>query len=257
MVSLKGINELEYLASHCWPAREVERYKGWIIHWNDGITWRANSVLPIEPMDEVQLEEAIEYVISFYDERMTPSAFKLTEASVPNDLDETLADMGIEKRMITHVQTITIDELSCIYPRVPVDILKVDDDSIDTLMFESGFDDTNADVRRGIINRIEGDKGIARVMIDGKLAGVGLGVVQESWLGIFSIRTLSEYQRRGVAWSISCALGMWGEDLGANTAFLQVESRNGPALALYESMGFETMYTYWYRILDVRKRAVT
>jgi len=257
MVSLNDITEMEYIASCCWPAREIERYKGWIIHWNDGVTWRANSVLPIGSIDELQLEDAIEHVISFYEEKKTPPAFKLTKASMPEDLDETLSDMGFEKRMVTYFQTIHIDELSCVLPRVPVDIIKVNDDSISTLMFESGLDETAINVRKEIINRIEGEKGIARVMIDGRLAGVGLGVVQESWLGLFSIRTLPEYQRRGVAWSINCALGMWGEDLGAKNAFLQVEAKNMPALALYESMGFGTMYTYWYRILDSRKRAVT
>ncbi|MFW9961402.1 MAG: GNAT family N-acetyltransferase [Candidatus Thorarchaeota archaeon] len=257
MVSPKDITDMEYLASCCWPAREIERYKGWIIHWNDGITWRANSVLPIGPIDEIQLEDAIEHVISFYEEKKTPPAFKITEASLPEDLDETLADMGFEKRMTTYVQIIHIDELSCILPRVPVDIIKVNNDSINTLMFESGLDETAISVRKEIINRIKGEKGIARVLIDGRLAGVGLGVVQEEWLGLFSIRTLPEYQRRGVAWSVNCALGMWGEDLGAKNAFLQVEAKSAPALAFYESIGFETMYTYWYRILDSRKRIVT
>jgi ribosomal protein S18 acetylase RimI-like enzyme len=50
---------------------------------------------------------------------------------------------------------------------------------------------------------------------------------------------------------------MWGEDLGGKDAFLQVEAKNVPAVSLYESMGFETMYTYWYRILDLQKRIVT
>jgi GNAT superfamily N-acetyltransferase len=253
MVSHKDISELEYLASRCWPAREIEKFRGWIINWNDGITWRANSVLPIGSIDDVQLEEAIEHVITFYEERKTPSAFKITEASEPEDIDEILVDMGFEKRMVTHVQTVSIDELSCSYPKIPVDIFKVNDDSINALMFESGFDEYTFEVRKGIINRIEGEKGIARVMIDGRIAGVGLGVVQDEWLGLFSIRTLPEYQRQSVARSVSCALGLWGEDLGAKSAFLQVEAKNVPALALYESMGFEILYTYWYRILDLRK----
>ena len=257
MVSNKDITELECLASRCWPARETEQFKGWILNWNDGVTWRANSVLPIGSINEVQLEEAIEHVISFYDERKTPAAFKVTEASEPEDIDETLADLGFQKRMMTQVHTMPINELSCIYPRIPVDIIKVSDESIDTLMFDSGFDEPTFEVRKGIINRIEGEKGIARVMIDGQIAGVGLGVVQDSWLGLFSIRTLPQYQHRGVAWSVSCALGMWGEDLGATRAFLQVEAKNIPALVLYESMGFESMYTYWYRILELRKKIVT
>ncbi|MHA2115884.1 MAG: GNAT family N-acetyltransferase, partial [Candidatus Thorarchaeota archaeon] len=45
-------------------------------------------------------------------------------------------------------------------------------------------------------------------------------------------------------------LAQWGEDHGAEKAFLQVEETNTPALDLYKSMGFDTLYTYWYRILD-------
>jgi len=80
MVAERTVSDIEYLASHCWPAKEIERYQGWIIHWNDAVTWRANSILPIsEP--SVMLEDAIDYVIKFYEERNTPSAFKITEES--------------------------------------------------------------------------------------------------------------------------------------------------------------------------------
>jgi GNAT superfamily N-acetyltransferase len=251
MMSQTDITEMEYLTSQFWPAREIQKYKGWIIHFNDGITWRANSVLPIGPINEVQLEDAIEHIIAHYTERGAPAAFKMTESSKPEELDETLDEMGFEKRMTTFVQTMPIRELSCIYPKVPVDIIKINDTSIDILMCESGLDHPATEVRRQIIKRIEGEKGIARVMIDGRLAGVGLGVVRADWLGFFSIRTLPEYQRRGVAWSVNCALAMWGEDLGARKVFLQVEAKNTPALALYESLGLQTMYTYWYRILPL------
>ncbi len=249
MVSSRDIREMEYLTAQFWPARETERYRGWILNWNDGVTWRANSVLPLESIEDVRLEEAIEHVIIFYNQRGTPPAFKVTEASEPKDIDKGLTDRGFEKGRSTHVQVMSIDELSDLYPKVPVDVIKVTDDSINTLMYESGMGEVAIEARRGIINRIEGDKGIARVMIDGKTAGVGLGVVREKWLGLFSIRTIPEYQHRGVGWSVTCALGMWGEDLGADRAFIQVEANNTEALGLYESIGFETMYDYWYRIL--------
>lgn len=250
MVSNKDIKEMESLTAQFWPARESEKYKGWIMHWNDGVTWRANSVLPLGSIEEVQLEDAIKYVIAFYNQRGTPPAFKITEASEPKDIDEGLADMGFEKGKSTHVQTVSIDELSSFYPKVPVDVIKVTDDSINMLMYESGMGEAAIEARRGIINRIEGEKGVARVMIDGKIAGVGLGVVREKWLGLFSIRTLPEYLHRGVGWSVTCGLGMWGEDLRAARAFIQVEANNTIALGLYESMGFRTMYDYWYRILE-------
>jgi len=250
MVIERSISDIEYLASHCWPAKEIERYHGWIIHWNDAVTWRANSVLPLGETPDILLEDSIDYVIKFYNDRDTPAAFKITEESKPETLDEILDEMGFQIRMVTHVQTIPIDELVCLNPRVAVDLFRVSDDSIDGLFHRSKRDEFALEVRREIIHRIEGEKKIARVTIDGQIAGVGLGVVEEDMLGLFSIRTIPEYQHRGVGWSVTCALAIWGEENGANTAFLQVEAENKPALALYKAMKFKTKYTYWYRILD-------
>jgi ribosomal protein S18 acetylase RimI-like enzyme len=250
MVPERTISEIEYLASHCWPAKEIERYRGWIIQWNDGITWRANSVLPLEETNDELLEDSIDYVINFYNERYSPTTFKITKGSKPRVLDETLDEMDFQKRMITHLQMVPVAELVSFDSRVGVDLLRVTDESIDLLFHRSERDEFALGIRREIIHRIEGEKKIACVMIDGKVAGVGLGVVEEDMLGFFSIRTLPEYKRQGVAWSINCALAYWGEENGAHTAFLQVESENRPALELYRAMGFETRYTYWYRILE-------
>ncbi|MGY5880384.1 MAG: GNAT family N-acetyltransferase [Candidatus Thorarchaeota archaeon] len=250
MVTERSISDIEYLASHCWPAKEIERYHGWIIHWNDAVTWRANSVLPLSETPNTLLEDSIDHIIKFYNDRNTPPAFKITEESKPEELDETLDEMGFQTRMITHVQTNAIDDLTCLDPRVGVDLLRVSDESIDALFHRSKRDEFALEIRREIIHRIEGEKKIARVMIDGQIAGIGLGVVEEDLLGLFSVRTLPEYERRGVGWSISCALSIWGEENGASSAFLQVEADNKPALALYAAMGFETKYTYWYRILE-------
>ena len=250
MVPERTISDIEYLASHCWPAKEIERYQGWILHWHNAVTWRANSVLPIGGLSDTLIEDAIDYVINYYKERNTPAAFKISKESKPEELDEVLDEMGFQIRMITNVQTAPICDLTCLDPRVGVDLLKVTDDSIDSLFHRSKRDDFALEIRREIIHCIEGEKKIARVMIDGQIAGVGLGVVEEDMLGLFSIRTLPEYERRGVGWSISCALAMWGEECNANTAFLQVEAENKPALALYSAMGFENEYTYWYRILE-------
>ncbi|MHA1576696.1 MAG: GNAT family N-acetyltransferase, cg3035/Rv0428c family, partial [Candidatus Thorarchaeota archaeon] len=98
MVRPRTISDIEYLASHCWPAKEIERYQGWILHWNDGVTWRGNSVLPIGEPSDILLEDAIDYVIKYYKGRNTPAAFKITEESKPEDLDETLEEMGFEMR---------------------------------------------------------------------------------------------------------------------------------------------------------------
>jgi ribosomal protein S18 acetylase RimI-like enzyme len=250
MVSESEIAELELLTSYYWPAREIVSYKGWVIQWNDGITWRANSVLPNGWGGTVEVEKVVDYVIEMYKEKNTQPAFKMSPASQPRGLDELLEKKGFVKRMVTYVQTVAIQELSCLDPHLPVDLFKVNSESLNVLMHQSEREKKEIEGRKGIINRIEGAKNIARVMMHGKIAGVGLGVVHKDWLGLFSIRTMPEFRRRGVAWSVNCALAKWGEDLGGNRAFLQVEAENRPALDLYKAMGFETLYTYWYRILE-------
>ncbi|MBN2228600.1 MAG: GNAT family N-acetyltransferase [Candidatus Thorarchaeota archaeon] len=250
MVSESEIAEYELMASDFWPAKEVHMYRRWILFWDNGITWRANSVLPYGGLDGITLDEAIEYVIEFYQTRRTPPAFKLTDACRPEGLDAALTQKGFTKHMITLFQTAQIGEISCSIPRIEVDIFQVTEQSLTDLFYKTGFEKKMIDVRRGIIERIEGHKCIARVKIHGNIAGLGLGVVQDEWLGLFSIRTLPEYRGKGVAWSVTCALAIWAEDLGAKNAFLQVEAENKPAIALYESMGFETLYEYWYRILE-------
>jgi predicted GNAT family acetyltransferase len=74
-------------------------------------------------------------------------------------------------------------------------------------------------------------------------------VVENDWLGLFSIATLSEYRRQGAASSVVAALCSWGLSKGAKSAYLQVESRNQPALEMYEKTGFKSLYTYWHRML--------
>ena len=93
-------------------------------------------------------------------------------------------------------------------------------------------------------------KGFAIAKIDRELAGVGFGVVEGKWLGLFNIAVHPSMRGRGVALAVNISLAKWGHQRGARSAYLQVESENIPALKLYSKLGFQHAYTYWYRKLD-------
>lgn len=76
----------------------------------------------------------------------------------------------------------------------------------------------------------------------------GLGVLVEDKLGLFDIATRQDHQRRGLARVLCEGLLAWGARRGAQTAFLQVVATNAPAIRLYEVLGFEIAYRYWYRV---------
>ncbi len=87
----------------------------------------------------------------------------------------------------------------------------------------------------------------ASCAVDGKVAGVGLGVVDRGWLGIFAMATEPEYRRQGIATAVVRALRSSAAAMGADQAYLQVETDNVGAIALYERLGFVRHHGYHYR----------
>lgn len=77
---------------------------------------------------------------------------------------------------------------------------------------------------------------------NGRTVSFALGRVAADEGEVFRIATLPEYQRRGLgAGMLSELLGKMREK-GAAVCFLEVRSRNTPAIALYRKAGFESVY---------------
>ena len=87
-----------------------------------------------------------------------------------------------------------------------------------------------------------GDAVFARI---GDVA-VGRAAAHGDRVAITSMATLPEARRRGCARAILGALSAWARERGAALC-LAVEATNEPARALYESVGFAPVYSYWYR----------
>jgi ribosomal protein S18 acetylase RimI-like enzyme len=81
----------------------------------------------------------------------------------------------------------------------------------------------------------------------GAPAGVGLGVVEQGWLGIFCMATLPDFRRQGVARGILRTLVIWARLYEARNTYLQVMDDNTAALGLYAAAGFQPAYLYHYR----------
>lgn len=105
-------------------------------------------------------------------------------------------------------------------------------------------------VNRGIPSEATGAYGAGgSAVIAARLddVAVGLMVVSGGWGGIAAMYTHPSHRRRGLGARILTHLLSEGAARGAGKAFLQVVESNRPAVALYESFGFETVtaYDYW------------
>ena len=90
------------------------------------------------------------------------------------------------------------------------------------------------------------EKRYAELRLDGRPAGVGLGVLLDGVLGVFDVFTAPDDRRKGVARALLATLLAWGRSEGAASAFLQVAAENTAAVGLYRDLGFAAAYTYVY-----------
>ncbi|MFW9800918.1 MAG: hypothetical protein ACFFD9_10810, partial [Candidatus Thorarchaeota archaeon] len=171
------IREIEMLAYRAWPPKEIVSLGGWLLRADLGVTRRANSVLPIgEP--SLGLDEAIEHVIGFYHKRALVPRFQMTEASSPTGLDEVLDDAGFRYEMKTYVECAPLRGLTTEEAEHEVELF--DHPTREWLLgfaHAGEMDRESAQVRQAILKRIRPDKRFALTRLDGKIAGVCVGVL--------------------------------------------------------------------------------
>lgn len=244
------INELELVGHNAWFAQERMRLGGWLLRADNGVTRRANSVLPLGPPGP-SLSTAIDFVIEFYRSRDLIPRFQVSEASLPKELDSELADLGFSKVFPVEVWIADIDTLLDIHPAYEVkNFDDITEEWISTFLQASGYDPETMSVRKAIMERTDQPRVFVQATSSESVDAVGYGVAEGKWLGLFSIDTHPDKRRQGAATAINHALGLWGKEFGASKAYLQVESGNTIAKNLYSKLGFEHAYTYWYRRLD-------
>ena len=90
---------------------------------------------------------------------------------------------------------------------------------------------------------LTGPAAVRFASVEGDLA-VGRGVVVDGFLHVGLLEVAESARRQGLARHVTRALAEWGAAEGAGTAFLQVESTNAPAIALYGRLGFTVHHEY-------------
>lgn len=235
-----------------WPPAVVEDLDGWRLRHDHGVTQRANSVWPNEAGRRLSLERRLRAVEAFYRERKLPARYQISPACLPSDLDAVLAGKGYRRAAPTSVQTAPIDRVLAGTDRAEhvVTIDSFHDEWFEAYCEGASRDDYDARVRRGILRRIEPATGYATLCSQGRPVAVGLGVVEAGWVGVFCMATLPAFRRQGAGAAVLRSLAQWGRQQGAGQMYLQVTEANLQARPLYAKAGFETLYTYHYRVAE-------
>lgn len=80
---------------------------------------------------------------------------------------------------------------------------------------------------------------LTTAMHSGGVAGFALGKIAADEAELYQIAVLPDYRRQGIAAQLLMELHTLLKEKGAVCCFLEVRSRNTPAIALYESLGYK------------------
>lgn len=243
------IRTIETLSFKALPALERRYYDGWLLRYADGYTRRANSVNPVYASHE-DLDLKINHCEAYYTHKKRPTIFKMTDEVYPSDLDTILENKGYHKEAETFVYTASIVGQGEPSDKVRI-THKLSDDWIKDFARLNNISATNTATLKHMLALISTQCGYLRLMNGDDVIGVALGVVDDSWMGVFDVVVDTEHRGHGHGRTIMEALFNWGTAQGADNSYLQVQGDNTAASHLYRSLGYQHQYSYWYRVKDI------
>ncbi len=245
MSSANDVRALEARAFRAWPALETRSDHGWVQRLAGGYTKRANSINALKPEGTLthEMKKALE---APYRAAGLPPIWRLTPLA-PAGTDDLLAAAGYRRIDESLVQRATLDDRFILDPDVRVA-------SAPSGAWLAGFATLSpvAPAHRETMTRmlrsIAAPVGFARVEDKGDPVAFALGVVDGDHVGLFDVLVAPTARRRGLARRLTRSIGAWGREHGARFCYLQVVATNEAARPLYADLGFETVYSYGYRV---------
>ena len=215
------------------------------MRFSSGYTKRANSINALEPKLEFNqnLKDELE---APYRQRGLPPVWRLTPLAPP-EVDAFLADAGYRRIDESLVQRSALRRPFVLDPEVRID-------PEPSTAWLAGFAELSpvAPAHRATMTRmlrsIAAPVGFARVEDGGRPIAFALGVVDGNHVGLFDVLVAARARRRGLARRLTESICAWGQSQAARFAYLQVVATNSAALPLYADLGFETVYSYGYRV---------
>lgn len=91
---------------------------------------------------------------------------------------------------------------------------------------------------------------VASITVDNKVVACGYGAIEENFIGLYDIVVDEQFRNQGYGKKLILGLVNIAKDRNIKTAYLQVVDSNIVAKKLYQNLGFEKEYDYWYRIKE-------
>lgn len=244
------IKIIEDLSLNAWPSHQMELYDGWILRYSHFYTHRTNSVEQFGT-SSLPWREKIPHCEAVYKRWGTPTIFKISPL-VSKDFDYMLENRNYGIQHTTNVMILKLEEAVLDAPIDEVIVSQsIQREWIDSLLTLNGTTDI---IHKSIVptmyNAIAKDTICVSIQSQGVIIGTGLGILDRDYVGVYAIYVREDFRKTGLARSLCTCILKEGIKKGAKKAYLQVVAGNDPATWLYQSLGFQNFYTYWFRVKE-------
>lgn len=245
MVSLALVRQFEAVGFRAWPATSVSYDATWAIRMTAAHpSKRLNSVNPLDPGDTCDIPARVERAVQLFRNVGRAAVFRQSPLAPP-ELEDYLEGLGWQRRDESIVMTtdLAMFDQTGFHLSPEEDIERFVDAS-------SAVHQRPADLRSGyceLLGTIRPSKGMFVLEDGGKAVSSALCVHDGLMAGLLDVGTALGNRRHGHAHRVVGSALNWAAQLGAKTAWLQIEATNIAGIGLYEGFGFQEAYRYAYR----------
>jgi ribosomal protein S18 acetylase RimI-like enzyme len=237
-------SEIEPHAEAAWPPRDTLRLDGWLLRFGEGHSSRLNSVSALN-YTGADLLRSITACEAAYRARNLPPLFHISPANDPPGLEAALKARGYTPKSDTLLMVADIADTpapndTAVFGHATADF--------EHLTREGSHSRADGDERLTALARVAHPKALIVAAHDGEAVACGASVCTGDWASVFVMRTTPAARRQGHGRRVLAAIASWAQQNGARHLYLQVESTNPAAIALYERAGFREAYRYLHYI---------
>jgi GNAT superfamily N-acetyltransferase len=236
-----------------WPAKYYFFHNGWILRFNNGVTYRANSVIPLNYYgNKTTIYKDIEIVERAYQKYNLPTVFMMHDHYKPSYLKSTLIESEYKEYDFTIGMGGHIKDFTSLKVNKTFSYSFYNERTTENSDFLSKYSARPKDqqiIIKEITQRIKiPKKCFILARYQEKVIGTLMGVLEQNGiLYLADIVVDPTHRRKGIAISLCYkAIIDWALPKNAKFVWLQVEIVNKNAINLYKKLGLRELYHYHY-----------
>jgi ribosomal protein S18 acetylase RimI-like enzyme len=223
---------------------------GWLLRFSPGKAKRARCINAVAE-GRLPLAHKLELARAVYAEANLPLLVRITPFTLPRTLDAALARLGMATLDDTRVM-VCPDLASIAEAPLPsgTTLLRVGHEPFAHAVGQlrgSPLSQRQAHAQRLALAPLPFDAYLLKRDEDGQVLACGQFAREAELVGLYDVFTSPPARGRGLAQALCRRLLCLARERGARVGYLQVDSDNAPARAVYRRLGFADAYAYHYR----------